>query len=305
MKLRRQTGAALLLALVVTAISATLASMMLFRGELNISRTQQVTRQLQAWQLAAGMEEWALSILDRDRELTPLWDGPADIWAQALPPTTVPGGQVSGNLVDLSGRFNVNSLLHPDGSDNPVAIRRFQRLVEDILQLDPSITSQLLDYLDADSVPRQQGFEQPGGQPGVHLLQHQSELRALPAINGQAWERLAPLTSALPPLTGINLNTAPRPVLMSLAPDISRELVTQLQPGAGAAWESVAQFLSQAALEDIPVEAAGLSVHAAAFLARAQVDMDETTLVFYSMILRGGTSADSSYHVRYRSMMLP
>ena len=59
MKLRSQAGAALLLALVVTAISATLASMMLFRGQLDISRTQQVTRQLQAWQLAAGMEEWA------------------------------------------------------------------------------------------------------------------------------------------------------------------------------------------------------------------------------------------------------
>jgi general secretion pathway protein K len=302
---RHQAGAALLLALVVTALSASLASIMLFRGELNISRTQQLTRQAQAWQLAAGMEDWAMTVLDRDREITPLWDGPDDIWARALPPTEIPGGHVSGSLTDLSGRFNINSLLGPDGTDNPVAVRRFRRLTETVLQLDAAITNQVLDYLDADATPRQQGFEAPASQPGVRLLQHKSELRQLPAINQQAWARLAPLICALPPLTRININTAPIAVLMSLAPGISRDVALQLQPRTGAPYESVSQFLAQAAISEQTIDPTGLSVHAAAFLARAQVDVDDTALVFYSVILRGGTSADSSYHVRNRSMTLP
>ncbi len=298
-----QAGAALLLALIVSAVSASIAGAMLFRGELRVSGTRQVVRQIQAWQLAAGLEDWAITVLQRDTDLTPLWDGPGDAWARPLDPTPIPGGQVSGRLLDLSGRFNLNSLLDPeDGSDNPLAIRRFRRLVGEVLNLDPAIADQVLDLVDRDTSPRPLGFETG---PGRGFIAHEGELRSLPALAGPALDALLPLVAALPPRAGINVNTAPAEILMALAPGIDAGLAPRIGATAGRPWESVAAFLGQPGLQGLDVEPEGLSVRSAGFLTRALIAVDGIEMQFDSVILRGGTRADSSYHVRNRSMSAP
>ena len=302
-RLSAQRGAALLLALIVTAIAAGIAGTMLFRSELQVSRTLQLTRQSQAWQLAAGMEDWAFTILDRDREVTPLWDSFDDPWALPLPPTPVPGGEVSGELLDLSGRFNLNSLLDPvEGTDNPLAVRRFRRLVVEVLNLDPAITDQALDFMDRDTVARPMGWE-PG--PGEGFVRHESQLRGLPAMSNEAADVLLPLVTALPARAPLNVNTAPAQVLMALAPGIEAAVALQAMPPRGRPWESVASFLGQAALEGIEVEAEGLGVYSSGFVARARIAFDTSQLEFHSVIFRGGARADSSYHVRNRGMSTP
>lgn len=298
-----QRGAALLLALIVTAIAASIASTMLFRGELQISRTLQLTRQTQAWQLAAGMEDWAFTILDRDRDVTPLWDSLDDAWALPLPPTPVPGGEISGDLLDLSGRFNLNSLLDPaEGTENALAVRRFRRLVVEVLRLNPAIVDQLLDFMDKDSNARPMGLE---SFPGAGFIRHESELRNLPAANEAALQALLPLVTALPPRSGINVNTAPVQVLMALAPGIDANLALRIAPPRGRPWETLAEFTGQAALDDVTVEPDGLGVHSTGFLARARIAIEDSELEFHSVIIRGGTGADSSYHVRNRGMSAP
>jgi general secretion pathway protein K len=300
---RAQRGAALLLALVVTAIAAGIAASMLFHGELQISRTLQLTRQSQAWQLAAGMEDWAFTILDRDREVTPLWDSFDDPWSLPLPPTPVPGGEVSGELLDLSGRFNLNSLLDPaTGTETPLAVRRFRRLVVEVLGLDAAIVDQVLDLMDRDTVPRPMGLESGTGDG---FVRHESMLRDLPAVSAAAAAALLPLVTALPPGAVINVNTAPPQVLMALAPGIDAGLALRARPPRGRPWESVAAFSGQAALEGITVEAEGLGVRSTGFLARARIAFDDTVLEFHSVIIRGGARADSSYHVRNRGMSAP
>ena len=303
--LHRQRGAALLLALVITAIAATLAAGMVFDNELQFGRSTQVAQQERAWQLAAGMEEWALALLDRDAELAPLWDGPGDAWTTPLPPTPVPGGEVSGRITDLAGRINLNGLLRPDGTDDLPAVRRFRRLVVDVLALDPAIVDQLLDRLDADAAPRPLGHE-PGagaGRPG--RLAHEAELRELPAVSDEAWAALAPFVAALPRLTRLNVNTAPAPVRMALADGIGAELAERIAPRPGAPWTSIAEFAAQPALEDIALDLDGLAVASGAFRAEALIVLDGTPLRFASVIFRGGGSSVSRYHVRNRSLELP
>jgi general secretion pathway protein K len=298
-----QRGAALLLALIISAIAAGIAANMLFRTELQISGTGQLVRQVQARQLAAGMEDWAIGILQRDAEVTPLWDGLEDPWAQPLPPTPIPGGEISGQMTDLSGRFNLNSLLDPvSGTDQALAIRRFRRLVIEVLNLDPAIVDQTLDLMDRDTTARPLGFETV---PGAGFLRHERELDKLPALGEPALGRLLPLVAALPPRSGINVNTAPPEILMALAPGIDANLALRISPARGRPWESVARFTGQPLLREIELEPEGLDVRSAGFLARALMVTDAGETEFSSVIFRGGTRADSSYHVRNRSMAAP
>lgn len=302
---RRQRGAALLLALVITAIAATLAADMVFDNELQLGRTAQVAQQERAWQLAAGMEEWALALLDRDADLSPLWDAPGDAWATPLPPTPVPGGEVSGRITDLAGRINLNGLVRPDGTDDLPAVRRFRRLVVDVLGLDPAIVDQVLDRLDADTAPRPLGHEAGPGGPGPGRLAHEAELRDLPAVSDEAYAALAPFVAALAPLARLNVNTAPTPVRMALADGIDTELAERIAPRPGAPWTSIAEFAAQPALEGVALDLDGLAVASSAFRAEALIVLDGTPLSFASVIFRGGGPGVSRYHVRNRSLELP
>jgi general secretion pathway protein K len=298
-----ERGAALLVALIVSAIAAGIAGNMLFRGELQVSGTRQLTRQVQAWQLGAGMEDWALAILQRDAEITPFWDGLDDPWATPLPPTPIPGGEISGQMTDLSGRFNLNSLFDPlDGTENALAVRRFRRLVVEVLNLNPAIVDQVLDRMDTDSTVRPVGLETG---PGTGFLRHESELRGLPALDEAALRTLLPLVAVLPPRAGININTAPAQVLMALAPGIDAALALQIAPTRGRPWQAVAMFTDRALLEGIEIEPQGLDVRSSGFLARALIVTHDVEFEFQSVIFRGGTRADSSYHVRNRSMAAP
>jgi len=288
------------MALVVTAIAATLAASLLFQGELQISRTHQQARQLQAWQLALGLEAWAQSVLDHDARQGPPWDSLDEPWAQPLAPTALPGGSVAGRMIDLSGRINLNALIDPsDGSDNPLAVRRFRRLVTEVLGLDPAVAERVLDYLDPDTVTRPLGDESG---PGLGYLRHEQELAELPTLSESERLALLPFVSALPRMAPINVNTAPVEVLMALAPDISATQARDMLPVAGRPWESVPDFLQRAVPPDIAVEAEGLSIRSSGFRAHAILQVDGQELHFYSDLFRGGTSADSSYHVRNRRL---
>lgn len=303
----KQQGIALLLALTVIAIAASLAATMLFNSELAVSRTTQQLRQTQAWQLALGMEDWAVRLLQRDAELNQV-DSYGDLWGQPLPATQVEGGMISGEIQDLSGRFNVNRLLAGDtGQVNIDEHQRFRRLVVDILRLDAAIVDQLLDYMDADREPRPLGYENyPALASGrIHFLAHSDELNRLPAVTERAYETLLPVISVLRPDAPLNLNTASPQVMMMLSPDINQTLARQLQPASARPWLSVTDFLAQPLLADINIPATGLAVHSTGFLAHASIVMDETRLEMYSLILRGGSLPNNGYHVQYRSMGQP
>jgi general secretion pathway protein K len=249
------------------------------------------------------MEDWALTILDRDRDVTPTWDSFDDPWALPLPPTPVPGGEVSGDLLDLSGRFNLNSLLDPiEGTENALAARRFRRLVVEVLNLNPSIVDQVLDFMDRDSNARPMGLE---SHPGAGFIRHESALRKMPALDEASLQTLLPFITALPPRSVINVNTAPMQVLMALAPGIDANLALQVAAPRGQPWETLAAFTGQAALDGITLEPEGLGVHSTGFVARAHIAIDDMELDFHSVIIRGGTGAASSYHVRNRGLSAP
>ncbi len=273
-----QAGVALVTALILVAVATVAAVGMASTQLLNMRMTGNTLQADQAYLTALGAEAWARQVLLRDARQNRT-DAPGDDWAVALPPVAVEGGSVAGRIEDLGGRFNLNGLLTGAGVPDPLAVARFTRLLR-ILDIDPGVAAAVVDWLDADRVP---GF--PGGAEDEAYLGRDpayraangpmasiSELRLVAGIDGAAYQRLAPHVAALPGRAAINVNSATPELLRSLAEGIEAGDAETLVAARGeAGFETVAEFLAEAALAGRAVDEAGLSVASRHFLLTAEV----------------------------------
>jgi len=111
---REQHGVALITALIITSIAVSLATLIIYRQQIQIRLTNNISNLEQNYQYAYGMEDFAGTILRRSWEDQPNFDSLNDEWYSenglVLPIT---GGLMTGKLFDLHARINLNSLLRP------------------------------------------------------------------------------------------------------------------------------------------------------------------------------------------------
>lgn len=226
---RKSRGVALITALLVTAIATVVAVGMAARQQLDIRRAGNLFEGDQAYLYALGIENWAQGVLATDaRRPGAPNDHLKELWASALPPIDVEGGQVIGKLEDLQGRFNINNLIN--GNDEPSApdVLIFQRLLSS-LDIDIDLVYPLIDWIDANpqlTLPNgAEDVEYLGRDPSYRAanraLTSTSELLLVKDFTAEIFAALAPYISALPEQTPINVNTAPAAVLAALANDVS------------------------------------------------------------------------------------
>lgn len=219
-----QKGAALLSVLLITALITIISVAMISRQQIDIRRTANVIEGEQSYSLAKGGESWAARLLMRDRQ-NGSRDHLAEEWARGLPPVPVAGGMVTGVILDLQGRFNVNNLQAADNNLLENSRRQFARLLN-FCQLEPELLEAVVDWIDDDG---DKGWAEDlaysyldtpyrtANQP----LISPSELLLVQGMSSHGYQCLAPLLSALPAGTLININTAPAAIIASLADDIS------------------------------------------------------------------------------------
>lgn len=283
----QQRGVALITVLLVVVL-ATLASLALVRtNEMAVQRSRNTTYSLQAAEYARGLEAWARIFLQRDLEESS-YDSRAEIWAVPLPALEVAGGGVTGRLLDLDGRFNINAL----ASDNAAVRERFQRLLE-VLGIQADLTPAVEDWLDEDAVARPRGAEdfvyqaqQPPYRAANQLMKHISELRLVAGVDAETFAALAPHVVALPPEAELNVNTASVPVLMALHDSIDQALAERLFDAGVAEFRNLRDFKEAAGLMRNGFNDIGLSTRSQFFLAEAQVALGESNRSFYSIIQR-------------------
>ncbi|TCK19403.1 general secretion pathway protein K [Thiogranum longum] len=228
----RQSGVALLTALLVVALATVAAVAMTTRQQLDVRRTGNLLHSEQAWAYVLGAESWARVVLARDGKDNKV-DNLSEDWASQVPASFVEGGSVIGRVVDVQGRFNVNSLVVNGEADN-AAIERYKRLLR-TLELDESLADSLVDWLDSDINSRFPGgaedgvyqLLQPAYRAANRLMADISELRLVKGYDKKVMDKLlgassgAPLVTALPEPTLINVNTASAEVLTTLADGLS------------------------------------------------------------------------------------
>ena len=224
--MNRSRGVALMTALIVVAIATAIAAAIFFDTGLVLRRSEGASGQERALLLAGGAEALAARILGEDLDTGNAPIHPGQRWANPLGPIEVEdAGVLQGQLIDLQGRFNLNSLVDKDGRIDPVALEIFERLLR-VLQLETAWAPKFADWIDADDLPISGGAEddvytslRPGYRPPNRPVTSISELLLLPGFDVQRFARLAPHVAALPRDASINLCTATPALLDALARD--------------------------------------------------------------------------------------
>lgn len=221
----RQRGAALLLALLAMSLVAMIAAAALADLGDGIERHSGRHDQAQARQLALGAIDWARNTLAQDYRDNSTDHG-GEQWAIRIPSTPIgsdiDSGTVGGQIDDLSGRFNLNTLA-PDGLPDTQAMALFSSLLEHLGEAVPEaerLASALTRHL----------ARSPGSASGKTLIVV-DELKSLDILNTEQIERIRPFVTALPTPTRININTASAELIAALAPglgiDRARMLVAE------------------------------------------------------------------------------
>jgi len=305
---RRQLGVALVVALLVVALAALLIAGLLDRGELGAARTRNQLRESQAGAYAQGLEAYAALVLRKDEDDSGgSSDSADDVWAIPLPPTPVPGGEITATMQDLNGRFNLNNL-SPDAPNSSSWLGKFQLLLQ-ALKLDPALAQAVHDWMDSGAAA-EAGDNWYLGQaipyrPAHRMFAHVSELRMVRGVSGDVYVQLAPHVVALPPGTLINVNTATVPVLRTLDANVTQQMAQALWQQGHAHYSDVSALLKDPAIANLGPSVmnpgAYYSVQSHYFVARGDITLDGLPFTFFSLIERRAGGADGGIHVLQRS----
>ena len=289
-----QRGAALIMALLVVALAATLSSMMLWRQDVWL-RQVETQRDLAQTRLIAGAAiQWARAVLAYDAR-TSSFDHAGEPWAVKVPPTRVEGGEIGGEVTDEQGKWNLNNLIAGDGSINAKEQEVFRRLLR-VLELPPVLAAALADWLDADSDTLPDGAEDD-----YYLAlspPYRSANRALTDVDGllrvrgfttAAVERLRPHVTALPGYHRVNVNTASALVLAALVPELSLGDVQQLlAQRKGIPYRDVADFRTRLPRPDIAADGTQLDTRSRFFSVQLRARYGRIAINTEAMLERQG-----------------
>jgi general secretion pathway protein K len=228
---RRQRGVALILAVLIVALATMLAASVSFNGYLDQRRSANAFAMDQGFEVALGGDAWAADSLRRDKQQSSKTDDFTEEWATPIPPIPIEQdgqaiGDFEGQLEDMQGRFNLNSLVVLEGGQlkaDPLAIARFERLLE-LLEMEPKWAKVVADWIDSDIQPQfPDGAEDPtytGLSPPYRTanmpVTRASELLAITGFGLDRYRKLEPFVTALPVGTPINLCTASPELLDAL-----------------------------------------------------------------------------------------
>jgi general secretion pathway protein K len=296
----RMRGVALIIALVVVTLATMMATRIGSQSSLDQRRASTLMAQEQAFQIALGAEAWAIEVLREDAATTK-HDSLDEPWAAPLPPLPIDGGQLQASLEDMQGRFNLNNLLKPDGTQNMLAVAQFTRLLT-ALGLETKWADVLLDWIDADTtVSGNDGAEDssytsltPAYRTANRPIASISELLALPDFGAERYRQLAPYVAALPVGTPLNVCTASGVVLDSIAPGLGQytqgaaQLAVNRQKGCFPALADI-QAAAGALIRntnDRQAVVASLSDSTHYFRGKTVVSLGTTQLTLYSLIER-------------------
>jgi general secretion pathway protein K len=228
-----QRGAAILTALLLMALVATLSTAALWQQARAYDLELAERARVQANWVLQGTTDWARLILREDSRTSTV-DHLGEPWAitlqeaklstflangaandEPLPTDVLQNAYLSGNISDLQARLNITNLMLDQQVHEPT-LRAFSRLF-DLLKLPQAELQLLVSNL-------RKGLEPPAnatpGAPTTRypLLPRQLDQLVWLGLSVRSLSVLKPYVVVLPDRSTVNLNTAPALVLQSIVP---------------------------------------------------------------------------------------
>ncbi len=329
---RYQSGAALIVALLVVALVTAIATSMASDYIVTVKRASNQLVGEQAWSYLRGAEAFAIKFLRVDHLSDPNNnDGCDDIWAEETDPFMLEDGAYGGQLQDLQGKFNINSLM-PDPTERrmdslprTVQQARFLALLQSFNDDEftvtqdeaQSITEAVLDWLDPDqnaltfSSAEDSYYESLDDRRPYRAadtrMQDASELLQIAHMTPQLYEKLLPHVTVWPLGGGaININTATENVLLSLnvperrgsgsmagaIPVKPEDLSAVMQLLMAEGFSEVSMLADQPGFEPT-LDTEDLVVTSAYFVLHAAATLGDLTIRSYSTIYRNPTTGEA------------
>lgn len=300
----RQRGAALLIALALMTLVATLASGMIWQQYRAIQvEAAERSRTQSAW-ILNGALDWARLILREDARTggptalsepwaTPLAEARLSTFLALDKDNNTEGGPdafLSGSIVDLQSRYNLRNLIDA-GKVVAVELASLQRLCE--LAGAPTDTAQRIAAgLAASSVAA------AGAPLAPHSIAQLLWLGLEPAVI----ERLRQYVELLPVRTTVNLNTAERDVIAAVSPGLdagaAEALVQARQRHAFKTIDAARALVSDARLLD----PRRVGTQSNFFEVRGKLRLDDRSLEERSVVERRGLDVISILRERVSSV---
>ena len=289
---RRQRGAALLVAMLILSFVATLAAGMIWQQWRAVQVEAAERARVQSAWILTGALDWARLILREDaREggadhlgepwAVPLAEARLSTFLAADRDATTDDGPeafLAGGITDAQARYNLRNLV-VQGQVVPAQLRVLQRLC-DAAGLPTSVADQVAAGLRAAwSDAAEATADAPLAPRSV------AELRWL-GVSDDAVQRLAPWLTLLPAPTPVNLNTAPREVLVAVLEGLDAASAERLvQARDRSPFRTVEQAKSVLGA-DSPVRFDGTGIASAYFVVQGRIRLDDRIVEERSLVQR-------------------
>jgi len=300
LKRSRQSGAALLLAMLTVALVATLASAALWQQWRAIEVEGAERSRVQATWILQGALDWARLILAEDGRkggsdnLTEPWSIPleparlstflAADRSDALLADQSSSAFLSGQMVDLQSRLNVRNLIVADKVHGPTRdafVRLFNALNLPRQELDAMVSTLLL--------AQQAGNASQGPAVQAPLMPQVLEQLVWLGLSPGSIVQLRPYVTVLPEFTKVNLNTASAVVLRAVVSDLDMAGAQQLvQKRDNKPWETLDEFNSAAGLTAKPPDAEMVAIQTRFFEVRGTLELEGQPLHEIALMQRDG-----------------
>ncbi|MGH6690871.1 MAG: type II secretion system minor pseudopilin GspK [Gammaproteobacteria bacterium] len=210
MRCATQRGAAVVMAMLVVAVTATLVTGAFWRQSVIARQAENELSFAQAKWLIRGAIDWAGVILREDARTSSV-DHIGEPWAVPLADTHLNPDDgrdpvyLAGAILDEQAKFNLRNLAGPKGV-NPLELAVLRRLLA-LVGASETLADPVAERVLA-SVPGEGGRKQLA--LGLGTI---DDLLDVKGVSPAALERLRPFVTVLPQPTPVNANTAPAEVL--------------------------------------------------------------------------------------------
>lgn len=269
--MRHQRGIALITAMLVVAIVATVAAYLSLGQTLWLRQSENTFAIAQADSVSTGALGLATVLIAQDKNAAT--DHAGEIWAAPLPPFPVGQGSVTARISDAQARFNLNNLAaNPVNNDD----RKIFMALLDQFGLDRALSEAVIDWVDSDNIAAgASGAEddyylalRKPYRAANRLLESIDELRLIRGFGADTVQALRPFVTVLPVSNAsINANTAPARVLAALfSPPLdlaAAEAIAATRPMAGKGANANANAQEFKSCNDLAARAPGRTLIAA------------------------------------------
>lgn len=277
-----QRGAALIVALLVSALAALFAVRALAASERWLERVSLAQDKTSLQHLSRLGTDFARMVLAADARLSAV-DTFAEHWALPMPAQRVENGEIGGQVRDLQGRFNLNNLWRDGGIIDEQAFAAYQRLLAQ-LGLPQALAGTLADWLDADQSTRASGHEE--GVPNRRLL-HVGELDGVRGYTPEIVARLLPHVWVVDSRQAVNVNTASPEVLVAIQPGLAMATAQVLVAARTQThFVNSADFQNRLPLPGMPATLVPVDTASRYFLIEVEARGDGATSRMQSLVYR-------------------